>query len=336
MLAAGMAWLWQRQAVQQPAPAATVAALQADIADLRADLDRQGKAASAATAALAGRLAAVEQRPGSSGTGPAAAAALSKAVAEDARRTDALTQQVAHLASTVGQVSQRSEAAAHQLAVLSQQVAAQVQHQAASDERISALAAERAARATETKDAVASLRQALAAQQAATATLTRKLDALANASGQTSRLAEVQAARVALAAGRPLGDLPGAPPALTRFAAAAPPTEAALRLGFPEAARAALAASRPVVAGKPFLAQLWARAQGLVTIRQDNRVIVGNPASGTLATAQGRLDAGDLAGAVAALNALKGPAAAAMTPWRARAQSLLDARAALDAMETAR
>ena len=41
------------------------------------------------------------------------------------------------------------------------------------------------------------------------------------------------------------------------------------------------------------------------------------------------LDAGDLPGAVTTLDGLTGAAAAAMAPWRAQAQSLLDARSAL-------
>ena len=80
------------------------------------------------------------------------------------------------------------------------------------------------------------------------------------------------------------------------------------------------------------LDRLWARTQALVTVREGDRVIVGDPASGVLATAQARLDAGDLAGAVAALHRLSGPAAAAIAPWRDQAQAVLAARAALDTM----
>ena len=41
------------------------------------------------------------------------------------------------------------------------------------------------------------------------------------------------------------------------------------------------------------------------------------------------MNAGDLQGAVSALDALTGDAAQAMAEWKAKAQSLLDARAAL-------
>ena len=53
-----------------------------------------------------------------------------------------------------------------------------------------------------------------------------------------------------------------------------------------------------------------------------------------LARARGSLDAGDLAGAVAAVATLTGPAAQAMADWLAQARALLDARAALAAWAT--
>ena len=154
---------------------------------------------------------------------------------------------------------------------------------------------------------------------------------LAGLEQSIGRAARVQAARMALDAGRKLGPIPGAPPALARYADTPPPTEAALRLSFPAAERAALEASQPSMQGKPLLARMWARAQDLVTIRQGDRVIIGDPATGVLDRARAALDAGDLAGAVAAAATLTGPAAQAMAGWLAEARALLDARAALAA-----
>ncbi len=77
------------------------------------------------------------------------------------------------------------------------------------------------------------------------------------------------------------------------------------------------------------LDRLWTRAQMLVMLREGDRVIVGDPAAGVIARAREALLAGDLRGAVDALNKLNGPAAQAMASWKSRAQSLLDARAAL-------
>jgi hypothetical protein len=153
-----------------------------------------------------------------------------------------------------------------------------------------------------------------------------QITALASQQTLTSRL---QIAAAALAAGRPVGDIPGAPPALARFATKAPPTEASLRLSFDEAAEAARRAGQPAPANAPFFDRLWARAQSSVVVRQGDKVIVGDPLSTVIEQARRQLDAGDLAGAVSALAGLTGPAATAMAPWRGEAQSLLDARAAL-------
>ena len=98
---------------------------------------------------------------------------------------------------------------------------------------------------------------------------------------------------------------------------------------FPAAAQAALAAGRPAPAGKPFLERIWAEAQDLVTIRQGEHVLVGDPAAGVLAHAQTALDAGDLAGAAASVGSLSGPAAHALAGWLDQARGLLAARAAL-------
>jgi hypothetical protein len=149
---------------------------------------------------------------------------------------------------------------------------------------------------------------------------------------RANRMARIEAATGALSAGRKLGDLPDAPPALSRYATADPPTEAGLRLAFPAVEHAAMAASQPQTAGKPFLDRAWARAQTLVTVRQGDDVVVGDAASGALARAHTALEAGDLAGAVNILSELKGPAAGAVAGWLDQAKGLLAARAALTDM----
>ena len=163
-----------------------------------------------------------------------------------------------------------------------------------------------------------------------------RLDAAAKAAGEIgaidarqARLAQLQAASGALAAGRPLGTIPNAPPVLAQYAAKAAPTEADLRLSFDQAAAAARKAGQPYADTQPFLSRLWDRAQSGLVVREGSRVIVGDAVSGVLDSAKQQLDAGDLAASVAALDGLAGPAAQAMAPWRAQAQSLLDARAAL-------
>ena len=150
---------------------------------------------------------------------------------------------------------------------------------------------------------------------------------------RAQRISRVQAATAALEAGQKLGDIPGAPPALAQFAHDAPPTEAGLRLSFNQAAEAAQRASQPAIMDdQPFATRLWTRAQQAVTVRQGDRVLLGDPVSGVLAHARQALDAGDLPGALAALNGLAGPAAAAMSDWGGQARALLEARAALASM----
>ncbi len=176
------------------------------------------------------------------------------------------------------------------------------------------------------------------------AALARRLDAidaqmkqtaasLAATSEKAQRAGKLQVAAAALAAGQKLGDIPGAPAALTRFAQAAPPTEASLRLSFDKAADAAHKASQPVASeDQPLLSRMWNKAQQSVTVRQGDRVLVGDPIAGVLASARQSLDAGDLAGAVTTLDGLQGPPKAAMADWLSQAHALLDARAAIGDM----
>ena len=172
-------------------------------------------------------------------------------------------------------------------------------------------------------------KQAAAMEKQATA-IEKQAAAVSERAGRAAR---VQAAAAALATGQMLGDIPGAPAAVTRFATEAPPTEAALRQSFEHYAAAATEASQPAVtADKSFGERLWARAQQSVMVRQGGRVLLGDPIAGVLAEARTALDTGNLPGALGALNGLAGPAAAAMKPWTDQVRSLLDARAALAAM----
>lgn len=153
--------------------------------------------------------------------------------------------------------------------------------------------------------------------------------AQAGTAARASRLARLQAAAAALDAGQPLGELPGAPPALARFATSKPPTEAALRLAFDGAAARAAEASKPATEADSMAERMWLQIRSLVTVREGDRVLSGAPASYILGQARAQLAAGNLAGAVDAVDHLDKAAAAAMADWRARAQALLDARAAL-------
>lgn len=149
---------------------------------------------------------------------------------------------------------------------------------------------------------------------------------------RANRLARIRQAEDALATGQKLGALPDAPPALARFAETNPPTEVGLRLAFPALERAIRAAARPQVAAQPWAERIWDRMQGLVTIREGDRVVIGDSVAGLLARAQLALEAGDLAGAVTALSNLTGDAGKAAETWLSDARALLEARSALAAL----
>ena len=155
---------------------------------------------------------------------------------------------------------------------------------------------------------------------------------VAGLAARAGSMAQLQSAQDNLAAGHKLGVIPGAPPALARFANVAPPTEASLRLSFADAAEAARQASEPQNAQRPFLGRMWSRVQQAVVVRQGDNVIVGDPAAGVLARAGDAMNAGDLPGTVEIVESLQGPAKETMAPWLAQAHQLLDARAALSSL----
>jgi Mitochondrial inner membrane protein len=178
-------------------------------------------------------------------------------------------------------------------------------------------------------DAVKQQLDALTARIAALDSNSRSVD---DVTKRLEHVAKLQEASLALAVGRPVGDLSNAPEALARYAHAAPPTESDLRLGFPQAKQSALATTQPDAGDAPFVNRIWTRAQGLLTIRRGDEIVIGNPSALVLNRAQTALDAGDLAGAVRAVQTLKGQPLQAMADWLAEAQALLNARSALAEM----
>jgi hypothetical protein len=186
------------------------------------------------------------------------------------------------------------------------------------------------ARGQTARDATTQQLDALAGRIAA---LEANAGSMATVAKRLNRIAKLQEVSFALASGRPIGDVPDAPEALTRYAHAAPPTEAQIRQRFLRAQPAALAAKpAPEEGDAPFIDRVWDRAQGLITIRRGENFVVGNPSATTLGHAQAALEAGDLAAAVEAVESLKGEPAQAMADWLADAKALLGARSALAAM----
>jgi hypothetical protein len=177
---------------------------------------------------------------------------------------------------------------------------------------------------------------ALEAAQARVAALEAAQSRVAEVEARARRLAAQDALRARLEAGQPLAPalagLPEAPSALSRFANAAPPTEAGLRLAFEDAARAARAASEPAREGQGVVDSALARLSGLVTVRRGEEVVWGDQVAAELERARRSLDAGDLAGTVERLKRLPAPAQRGLERWISDAEALLAARAALGAL----
>lgn len=169
----------------------------------------------------------------------------------------------------------------------------------------------------------------MATDHGALATLQSNTADLTKLTRRITLLNQLAVARMALDAGQPLGVIANAPPALNIFASAPPPTEAALRLGFPAAARAAEAASIAGDTKGGVWARVQARLENFVTVSAGSHVLIGAPAAAVIAQARTLLDVGDLAGAVAALNQLSATTQAAMGDWLTQARALVAARAAL-------
>jgi hypothetical protein len=243
----------------------------------------------------------------------------------------------------------RLDAALARLDALSQRVAALDQHQSPNlqplEARITALEQRRppdlaplTARITaleQRPDPLAAKLDALSARldadEAKMANTVQDASQVSAAIAQSARAARVSAALVALINGRPLGALPGAPPALARFAQQPPPTEAALRQAFPAAAAKALAAHEDT--GKlPFWQAISDQVQSVITVRRGDEVLVGDSAAGIIGRARADVEVGDIDGAVKALGELTGPPSAAFADWLGQAKSLLEARSALQSM----
>lgn len=342
LLAGGIGYVWWL--TQQPPPGIAALAQRVTALEQRPAAPQQGPAAmqqqAAALQALQARVVALEHRPA-----PDLADVQSQLAALQQRQTPDLAPLQAQIASLqhAQQAAQSSMTALQHEQAAAQARLGALEKQVATNSQSVATAAE----LTDRLNSVATQVQALAARdQNAAGILSHRLDAaetrlaalehntadMMQMARHAARLARIEMAQAALAAGEKLGDIAGAPPAVAHFAGLAPPTEAALRLSFPKAAEAALAAASPATSGKPFLQQMLTRAEDLVTVRQGDHVLLGNPVAGLLARAHAALDAGDLTGAISAVSGLTGAPAQAMADWLAQARALLAARAGLAAM----
>ncbi|MFL5289838.1 MAG: COG4223 family protein [Rhodopila sp.] len=183
-----------------------------------------------------------------------------------------------------------------------------------------------------TQAAVDQLKQQLDAANAKIAALQASTTSVATAGSRVDRLIRLQAASIALANGRPLGNIPDAPPAVARFAEKPPPTEAQLRLAFGSVQHAVLSAAHVDDNDKPFLERALGKAEELVSIRRGNEVVIGHSTVAALAQADAAVQAGDFPAALKAIGQMDPSAQKASADWVAQVKSLLDARAGLAEM----
>ncbi len=123
-------------------------------------------------------------------------------------------------------------------------------------------------------------------------------------------------------------ELSGVLDGLAPFAAEGIPTRERLRAGFPQVARA-IAAAGAGEGEEGWLAGVRRRLSNLVTVRPVGGDAVGESPGAVAARAEALVEAGDLAGALAELDALSGPAAAAAADWRRGTEARGKAEAAL-------
>jgi hypothetical protein len=313
-------------------PAASTAALEAQLAAQKADIDRltavlaerpapvmpdlspvedRIDAVAAEVAALAGQVAAIPA--------PVAAPDLSPQLAALEARLAAL--EAMPLAAGSG-----DPAAAAQIARDLAAVRAELQAQKDSAAAATAGVTEAAALAT----------AALAEAQAQTAALRDEAAAAVAAARRDAALGRITAA---VDSGAPfsgaLADLGGdVPEVLAVVAETGAPTLLSLQVGFPEAARAALEASLKADMGETTMERLgsFLRTQTgarSITPRE------GTDPDAVLSRAAAAVERGDLAAALAETSALPEPGQAALADWTARARARLDAAAAVAALTAA-
>ncbi|MBO6783595.1 MAG: hypothetical protein JJ899_10050 [Alphaproteobacteria bacterium] len=109
-------------------------------------------------------------------------------------------------------------------------------------------------------------------------------------------------------------------------------TREELAFSFPETAVAILD-NAPTGAESGIVDQVLERAQRIVRVRRVGTEAPPDSLDGRIARAEIRLEDGDVAGAIAALEGLEGASAEAAAPWLARARAHVDARDAADAVE---
>ncbi|RAI57437.1 hypothetical protein DOO78_18810 [Roseicella frigidaeris] len=304
----------------------------ASLAERAAVAERGAAQATDRAAANERRLQALEAKPAFD---PAAVApraafdALGTRVEAQATRLQQLDADLTRRLQEAQRADEQREQAAQQALTQKLQEAARADEQRdqAAQQRLQTLE-------QTTQQKLGALDAALGQRVAALEQAQKQMQALES---RTARLAAIDRLRGALGAGQPLGEalarIDQPPQALARFAQAAPPTEAALRLSFEDAAKAARAASDAAMqpdGSKPgVMDSALTRLGGLVTIRRGDQVVWGDAAEAEIERARRALEAGDVEMSLQHIDRLPPPARQAMQGWADQARALLAARAAL-------
>lgn len=245
-----------------------------------------------------------------------------------------LTDQVDSLRGKLDTLDNKIGALSSKIQTIDDKVAsvAKVQAKAPANPPPASVPADITGRISKIEANLASLSTTTLADHAAITKLQQQGGNLPKLVAKAQQLAAVAQASLNLENGLKLGTVPGAPPALARYADAAPPTLAGLKESFGRYASAAARVAGDTTPQGGFWQKVKGRVESLVTVRHHDKVLVGSSASGTLGKAQEALDRDDLQGALESLKALTPAASAAMKPWTDQASDLLAARAALAKM----
>ncbi len=253
-------------------------------------------------------------------------------VTASATELRSLDQRVAELAGHINQLEQRPVPDIGKITSRLDEVGARIVSQTQLAGRLDDLSGRIEAASTRSQTSLDAVKQQLDAVTHRISAAESATSGFESLTGRLSQLVRLQQISFALSSGRPLGDLPNGPEALERYAHIKPPTEADLRLRFRSAEQAMLASVPSGQANVPFADRIWERAQGLVTVRRGDDVVVGNSSSTVLNQARAFLDAGDLSDAVGAVETLRVQPGSAMADWLAQAKALLEARSSLAAL----
>lgn len=324
ILAGAIAYLWTRPTptpqmpVIPPDQSGVIAAIKGQVGNLQSSLATLDAREKQDISDLRQQIAGLPVSGSGAGGSPPAAASQGQSPNGD------LASQVSALKDQLTKLESAQQAAAQQV-----QAAPSASSVDALSGKLDGLSQREAGDTQSIRQTLSSVQQQLSDLADKAKSLARDTQNLPQLTAQSARIGQVLQAEDALASGKPLGSIANAPSALAKFETTAPPTEASLRLAYPAAARAAEKAGGPQDEAGGFWHRVWLRVQNLVTLRQGDRVIVGDQTGGTLAHAKRLLDAGDLSGAVTVLGTLQGPAAGAMADWVSQAKALIAARQAL-------